>query len=118
MAWSWMGEESGWTSPSRKELTLRPLESTWDGPHMAEVVPVPLDATPATTTVATTAGTTEAATIAMTTGTTTDLTEGDPHHRTTEDLTGLDLDHDPILLVDIDRFSPWRAHTDLFFSEI
>lgn len=101
-----MAVESGWTSPSQKELTLRPRESTWDGPHMAEAVPAVLDVTPETTTAATIAAMTEAATIAMTTGNTTDLTEGDLHHRTTEALTGLDPDHDPILPVDIDRSSP------------
>lgn len=32
-AWSWTDEGSGWTSPSQKDLTPQPLESTWAGPR-------------------------------------------------------------------------------------
>lgn len=102
-AWNWMGVESGWTSPSQRDLTPRPLESTWEGQRTVEAVPVVLDATRVTMTGATIADTTEVAMIAMTTGSTTDHTEGDPHHRTTEERTGPGPDHGLILLVDIDR---------------
>lgn len=84
---------SGWTSPSQKDLTPRPLESTWADPHTVEVAPVVLAVIHATTTVDMSAGMTEAATIAMMTGTTTDHTEGDLLHRTTEGLTGLAPGH-------------------------
>lgn len=33
MEWSWMVVGSEWTSPSQKDLTRQPLESTWDGLH-------------------------------------------------------------------------------------
>lgn len=92
MAWSWMVVGLGWTSPSLKDPTPRPLESTWAGPPMVEVDRVALDAIHVITTVVMTADTTEADMIAMMTGTTTDHTEGVLHHRTTEGLTGLDLD--------------------------
>ena len=31
--WSWTGGGSGWTSPSRKDLTPQPRVSTWAAPH-------------------------------------------------------------------------------------
>lgn len=96
--------ESGWTSPSQNDLTPPPLGSTWDDPHMVEVVPVVvLAVTPVNTTAGTIGATTEEATIAMTTGSTTGHTEGDLHHHTTEELTDLDPDHGLILPVDIER---------------
>lgn len=119
MAWSWMGVGSGWTSPSQKDLTPQPLESTWADPHMVvvevvvveaeavAVVQVVLAAIHVTTTVDTTADTTvdttEVATIVMTTGTTTDHTDGDLHPHTTEGLTGLGPDRGLILPVAIER---------------
>lgn len=33
MAWSWTVVESGWISPSQKDLTPQPRESTWDDPR-------------------------------------------------------------------------------------
>lgn len=105
MAWSWMVVGSGWTSPSQRDLTPQPLESTWAGPHMVEVAQAVLGALRVTMTVFMTADTTEAAMIAMMTGTTTDHTEGDLRHRTTEGLTGLGPDHGLILPVAIERCS-------------
>lgn len=106
MAWSWTGVESGWTSPSQKDLTPQHLEFTWAGPHTEEAVQAVPDAIHVTTTVVTTVDMTEVDTIAMMTGTTTDHTEGDLLHRTTEALTGLDRGHGLILPVDIEGFCP------------
>lgn len=102
MAWSWMVGGSEWTSPSQKDPTPQPLESTWVGLHMVEVVQVVLDAIHVTTTVDMTVDTTEVAMIAMTTGTITGHTEGDLLHHTTEAHTGLAPDHDLILPVAIE----------------
>lgn len=122
--WSWTVEESGWTSPSRKDLTPPRLESTWAGPHTveaaAEVVEAAVEAaavagevdpaghvaTRVTTTAGTTAGTTGVAMIAMMTGiTTTDHhTEGDRLPRTTEEeRTAHGPGHAPILHVVIEH---------------
>lgn len=105
MAWSWTGVESGWTSPSQKDLTPQHLEFTWAGPHTEEAVQAVPVAIHVTTTEVTTVDMTEVDTTAMMTGTTTDHT-GDLLHRTTEALTGLDRGHGLILPVDIEGFCP------------
>lgn len=106
MAWSWTGVQSGWTSPSQKDLTPQHLEFTWAGPHTEEAAQAVPDAIHVTTTVVTTVDMTEVDTTAMMTGTTTDHTEGDLLHLTTEALTGLDRGHGLILPVDIEGFCP------------
>lgn len=105
MAWSWMVAGSGWTSPSQKDLTPRPLGSTWAVPHMVEEeeeAQADLGAIHATTTEGMTGVTTEVVTIAMTTGSITDRTGGDLRHRTTEGRTGLAPDHGLTLHVAIE----------------
>lgn len=115
MAWSWTVVGSGWTSPSQKDLTPQPLESTWVGPHMVvvaveevvevvQVVPAAIHATMIVDMTAdTTVDTTEAAMIGMTTGITTDHTEGDLRPRTIEGLTDLAPDRGLILPVATER---------------
>lgn len=108
MAWSWTVVESGWISPSQKDLTPQPRESTWGDPRMAEAVLVDPGAIHVTTTVDTTAATIEAAMIATTRGNTTDHTDEDLHHLTTEEHTDLGQDPGLILLVDIEQFRQTR----------
>lgn len=93
MAWSWMVVGSGWTFPSLNGLTPQPLESTWGGPHMVEVARVVHDAAHVTMTADMSVGTIEVVMTVTRTGTTIDHTGGDLRHRTTEEPTGLALDH-------------------------
>lgn len=105
-----MAVESGWTSPSRKDLTHQPLEYTWAVQHMAEVAQVVHGAIHGIMTVVAIVDTTEVAMTVMMTGTTTtaDPTEGDLLHHTTEGVGPIDPahDHDPTLLAVIEKHSP------------
>lgn len=114
MAWSWMVVGSGWTFPLLNDLTPQLLESTWAGPHMVEVVQVVHDAVHVTMTEDMTVGMTEVAMTAMRTGTTIDHTEGDLHHHTTEELTGLALDHGLILHVVIEALPLPKLRPEVF----